>query len=91
MKDLIIAGLDSAFDQLIKQTPKTKKITKSISIYDVKPIDLPQFMLDNNIPADAYFDGKDNGYDGWDDILLSWDINIPVIKILQKPFPFNSL
>ena len=92
MKELMIAALDSTFDQLIKQVPQTKKVTKSISIWDVKPKDLATFMADNNIPDDAYFDGKDNGYDVFDDFLLSWDIIIPMtdddkFKYFRSSFP----
>ena len=77
MKELIIQALNDAFDVLEKRIPLTKKKTKSISIIDVEPINLLSFMKDNNIPNDAYFDGRDNGYDAFDDILLSWDIDVP--------------
>lgn len=77
MTELLISALDEAFIILNKSIPQTKKVTKSISILDVKPIELVSFMRDNNIPNEAYFDGKDNGYDAWNDILLSWEIDVP--------------
>lgn len=77
MKELIIQALDDAFTKFKKRIPKTKGKINSLSIKDVNPIDLPSFMEENNIPEDAYFDGADNGYDGWDDILISWDIEVP--------------
>lgn len=76
MTELLISALDEAFIILNKSIPQTKKITKSISILDVEPIELVSFMRDNNIPDDAYFDGKDNGYDAWNDILLSWEVDV---------------
>lgn len=76
MKELIIKALSEAIIVLDKQVPQTKKQTKSISIIDVNPLDIPSFMKSNNIPENAYFDGRDNGYDAWDDILLSWDIDV---------------
>ena len=75
MKELITQVLNNAFVLLEKQTPQTKKKTENKSITGVKPIDLPYFMKENNIPNDAYFSGRDNSYDAWDDILLCWDID----------------
>lgn len=73
-------ALKDAFDTLEARVPQTKKKVLSKSILDVDPIDLISFMKKNNIPDDAYFDGRDNGYDGWNDILLSWDIDVPTTK-----------
>ena len=95
MKDLIKNGLDEVYDFLIeKMVPKSKKITKSVSIIDVKPIDIISFMKDNNIPDDACFDGRDNGYDAWDDILLSWDVSVETTseeKLRFKRKRFGSI
>jgi len=77
MKELLVQALDDAFDTLKKLTPQTKKKTESVEIMDVKPVDFISFMEQNNIPSDAYFDGRDNGYDGYDAFLLSWDIDVP--------------
>ena len=80
MKELITSALDKAFELLEKQIPQTKKKTESVSIMDVKPTDLARFMRDNEIPDEVCFNGKDNGYDGWNDILLSWDIDVPTTE-----------
>ena len=86
MKELLIQALNESIVLLEKQIPQTKKKTESVSIIDVKPIDLSSFIKDNNIPNDACFDGKDNGYDGWDDILLSWTIDIPTTDVDKLKF-----
>lgn len=93
MKDLIIQALDNAMILAEKQVPSTKRVSKSISILDVRPIDLLSFMKDNNIPDDAEFYGRDNGYDGWDDIQLSWYVEIPTTetdKLKDKKNTFNN-
>lgn len=72
MKDLIIKVLDDAINKLDKITPATKRVEKSICIYDVHPLDLPAFMKDNNIPDDAYFSN------GPDDVSLSWFVDVPL-------------
>lgn len=77
MKEIIIPALEKAADILDKITPKVKKIKKMKSIIDVHPLRLTKFMEDNNIPSNASFDGRDNGYDAWDDIVLSWEIEVP--------------
>jgi hypothetical protein len=77
MKELLIQALNDAYIVLKKGVPKTKKKYKSISIIDVKPLELASFMKSNSIPDDAHFDGRDNGYDAWDAILLSWEVDVP--------------
>lgn len=94
MKELIIEALTEAIILVEKQIPETKKSSRSISILDVKPIDLLSYMKDNNVPDDAEFDGKDNGDDGWNDILLSWYINVPTTdkdKLKYKKTRFNNI
>lgn len=59
---------------------KQKKKTETISIQDVKPSQLLSFMKSNDIPDDAYFTGTDNGYDGWDDIVLAWEVDVPTTE-----------
>lgn len=80
MKDLIISALKEAGEKLERTTPLTKKEKRSISIADVKPVKIIEFMQENNIPEDADFDGRDNGYDAWDDICLSWYIDVPTTE-----------
>lgn len=80
MKELLLKALSDAIVKLDKYTPLTKKELRSVSIVDVKPIELLQFIEDNNIPKDCCFDGADNGYDAWDDILLSWEVDVVTDK-----------
>jgi hypothetical protein len=76
MKNLISKALTDAFITLENQVPQTKKKTETLSIQDVKPSQLSSFMKSNDIPNDAYFSGTDNGYDGWNDIVLAWEIDV---------------
>lgn len=78
MKELMIEALKEAFDKLEKQVPKTKKVTRtSSSILGMPILELPRFVKDNNIPEDAIFDGVPNQYDGLEDLVLSWEIEVP--------------
>jgi hypothetical protein len=76
-KGLITQALNDAYAKFEKTIPQTKKYPKFISIADVNPLDVAQFMKDNNVPNDATFGGVDNGYDAWGDIGLCWDIDVP--------------
>ena len=80
MKDLIIKALDDALILLEKRIPQTKKEIKYVNIEDVKPSELTQFMRDNNIPDDADFDGKPNDYDSFDEVCLSFSVDIPTTE-----------
>jgi len=94
MKQLLVQALDNAFAKLEMLVPQTKKTEKSISIIDVEPLQLTSFMKNNNIPDDAYFSGTDNGYDGFDDIVLAWEVDIPNTendKLIFKVKRFESL
>jgi len=92
MKNLIKDALDKAIVFLDKQIPQTKSIRKySDSIMDVSPLDMADYMKANDIPMDATFDGVDNGYDGWDDFVLSWLVDVPTtdddkLKFRRKRF-----
>lgn len=77
MKNLIIQALNDAILALDKRVPLTKKDTVYVNIEDVKPQDLISFMKKNNIPEDAYFNGKPNSYDAFDEVCLSYEIDIP--------------
>ena len=81
MKDILIKILDECFYEVVRFTPTTKKKTVSISIQDIRPTDIIRFMEENNIPEDAYFTGTDNGYDGWDDVVLEWDVSVPTTEL----------
>lgn len=94
MKYLIRLALNDAFVVLDKRTPLTKTKTESMDIINVSPLDIASFMRDNNIPNDAYFDGRDNGYDAWDAILISWDVAVPTTdkdKLIFKRDKFTGI
>jgi hypothetical protein len=94
MKNLILKALGEAFTILENQVPQTKKKTETISIQDIKPLELISFMKSNNIPNDAYFTGTDNGYDGWDDIVLAWEVDVPTSekeKLEYKNYRFQYI
>lgn len=80
MKDLIIKALDDALILLEKRIPQTKKEIKYVNIEDVKPSELTQFIKDNNIPDDAYFGGKPNSYDSFDEVCLCYNVDIPTTE-----------
>lgn len=91
MKELMIQALEEAFVKVNHAIPKTKKKFESVSIMDVNPIDLITFMEKNEIPETASFGGRDNGHDGWNDILLEWTIYVPTtekdnLTFLRKQF-----
>lgn len=77
MEKLIKNAFDEVFKILKNAAPKTRPATRTISILDVNPIDLIKFMEEKGIPPTASFDGVDNGYDGWEDIVLGWDEEVP--------------
>lgn len=77
MKELIIQALNDAFVMLEKRIPQTKVEIKYINIEDVKPCDISKFINDNNIPNNAYFGGKPNGYDAFSEFCLCYEVNIP--------------
>jgi|SRR5690606_9912183 len=80
MKDLIIKALDDALILLEKRIPQTKKEIEYVNIDDVTPLELIQFMKDNNIPDDAYFGGKPNSYDSFDEVCLCYNVDIPTTE-----------
>lgn len=80
MKDLIIKALDDALILLEKRIPQTKKEIEYVNIDDVAPLELIQFMKDNNIPDDAYFGGKPNSYDSFDEVCLCYNVDIPTTE-----------
>lgn len=90
MKDLIKKALDDAFIVLEKRIPQTKVECEYVNIEDVKPLELIQFMKDNNIPDNAEFAGKPNGYDAFDQVCLCYDIHIPTTKTDKLKFCKHS-
>jgi hypothetical protein len=94
MKNLISKALNDAFTKLENQVPQTKKKTETISIQDVKPSELVSFMKSNDIPDNAYFSGTDNGYDGWNDIVIAWEVDVPTSekeKLEYKNYRFHDI
>ena len=94
MRNLISKALNDAFTTLENQVPQTKKKTETISIQDVKPSELVSFMKSNDIPNNAYFSGTDNGYDGWNDIVLAWEVDVPTSekeKLEYKNYRFHDI
>ena len=94
MRNLISKVLNDAFTTLENQVPQTKKKTETISIQDVKPSELVSFMKSNDIPNNAYFSGTDNGYDGWNDIVLAWGVDVPTSekeKLEYKNYRFYDI
>lgn len=80
MKELLISALLNAHTLLLKQVPLTKKKLIEVGIHDVKPLELVKFMDDNNIPNDAWFGGKDNGYDAFSEVCLCYHVDIPTTE-----------
>ena len=52
----------------------------------MSPLNIVSFMKEHNVPDTAVFNGKDNGYNGWDDIVLSWDIDVPTTSNDKENF-----
>jgi hypothetical protein len=77
MKEFIIQALTEAILKVEKQTPQLKNKLIEVNIEDVSPLNIVEFMKENNIPDDAYFGGRDNGYDAFDQICLCYNIKIP--------------
>ncbi len=73
MKDLIIQAL-KIVEQMVPEIPKTRKLEKTISIENVKPIDIPSFMKENNVPNNAELSlGSE-----WEGFFLSWCVDAPL-------------
>lgn len=77
MQSLLIPALNDAYARLEKRTPTTKTKLVYVDIENVAPLDLPRFMLENNIPDSASFGGEPNGYDAFDRACLVYETIIP--------------
>ncbi len=77
MKDLIKQALDEAIIKLENSVPQTKSELVYVGIEDVQPLGIAKFMADNNIPDDAWFGGRENGYDAFSEVCLIHYIYIP--------------
>lgn len=87
MKDLLIQALTDAFAHVEKQIPQTKTQRKEISIENVKPLDIVDFMKENGIPDDAYFVGPEEGQLG---VFLSWEVQVPTTEADKLKFVKNK-
>ena len=86
MQELILSALSVALEKLEKRVPQTKNKENFISLRDVDPLKLMEFMRENNVPEDAWFDGEDNGYDAFSDIGLMWWTKIPTTQLDKLKF-----
>ncbi len=82
---LIINAVELVIERAKKTAPKTMKAKRTIDISEVMPINLHQFMIDNNVPDNADFDGYD---DGWapQQIKLSWCIDVPATETTKTDY-----
>lgn len=86
MKHLIITALNEAKTAIDKRIPLNKKETVYVSIEDVNPLEIAEFMETNNIPDTAYFGGEPNSYDSFDRVYLCYEINVPTTEKEQLKF-----
>ena len=94
MQELILSALSVALEKLENRVPQTKNKENFISLRDVEPLKLMEFMRENNVPEDAWFDGEDNGYDAFADIGLMWYTQVPTSgkdKLLFKVERFDNI
>jgi hypothetical protein len=81
MKDLIIQALNSVYQKAINaDISETKRVEKTISIENVKPIDIASFMRENNVPDDAELRHStcESIYDACEGFYLSWIVEKPL-------------
>lgn len=86
MKDLVIQSINEAFKRMEELTPTQKGKVHFESIREINPLQLVEFIKENNIPDDATFEGQDNGYDGYDDFGLHWITPIPTTQADKDKF-----
>ena len=84
MKDLIISALDEAYKKVLGQVPETKSRTEFVSIEDVDPLDLNNFMRANGIPSGCYFSADEDSEAG-----LSWSVEVPTTEKEKLSFIKN--
>lgn len=84
MKNLIIQALNEALTKLEKQVPQTKikVIEIDLTEKDIAPIDLVNFMKDNNIPDNAYFSTtyEETAISNYIEPCLCYDVNTPTTE-----------
>lgn len=85
MKELIKIALDIIHEELQNKLPKTKKTKKklkSINISSIDPLELGEFIENNEIPDNAYFSVSDcdGGIMSYNEPCLDWYIDIPTTE-----------
>ena len=80
MKNLLIPLLDTAYNKLIQQIPKTKRTVRTIPINNISPMELPDFINNNNIPKDCWFHMDDCGVFSSFELELAWYVDIPTTE-----------
>lgn len=80
MKELIIKALNDAFAEFKNRIPQTRTDVKYVDIENVSPLEIVRFMVDNNIPMDAEFGGRPNGYDAFEAVCLCYNVKIPTTE-----------
>ena len=86
MKNLVIEAINETFEKMERITPTQKGRNHFVSIQGVNPLQLVEFMEENNIPKDATFEGQNNSYDAYDDFGLSWVTPIPTTQADKDRF-----
>jgi hypothetical protein len=92
MLEIIQPVLTELLASIDPSLPKTKQVEKSLSVFDVDPIDIPAFMHEHGIPDNASFAGNPNGYDGYDDFLICWNVEVPTTaedRLQRQKTSFN--
>ena len=95
MKELIKQALSDAFELLNKQTPLTKTEVVGENIDGISPMDIPKFMVENNIPIDAWFGtGENEGFVAYNTVMLYYNVTVPTTEKEQlkyKRYSFTTV
>lgn len=89
MRDLIVTALDKAMITLNNQIPSTKRDTIIIDLdeLNISPIELGDYMKDNNIPEDACFMTlEDDGAFGSNSPALCYDTDVSMTELDKLKF-----
>lgn len=75
--DIVLDALNQLYIDAVEKCPKFVKKEKRISVLDIKPCGILEFMLKNDIPNESWFIGTPNAYDAYDDFCIEWEIEVP--------------
>ena len=90
MKELILTALQAALEKVNTFKYETKKKGMKVSIENVPPMELPQYMKDNDIPADAdYMVGMDSSEVATGEIFLVYDIDMQTTLEEKRQYRIN--